>query len=104
MQDVLRQIDPGRIVGDACELVRIELVDGVERLNLHAGLRVELFRRNAFVDRCEGCVGAGIAIAEWGSERMAVGIEANVIDCPAGDADAGDTFGGAFGAGVEGGE
>ena len=92
MQDVLRQIDPRRGVCAATAFVRIELIESVDGLNLHAGLAIERGGGNDGMDRLERGLRALVAIAEGRRKRPPGLVEAHVIDRPAGNADARDAL------------
>ena len=97
-EQILGQVEPLLAFGQAGELVGVELVDGVERQDLDAGELAHALLAALAMGGALGLDGAGIAIAEGIGERIAGGVDADVVDGPAIDGDGANAFGGDFGA------
>src|SRR6185437_15679267 len=64
VKHILRQVYPGGRCRDSSELVRIELIDRIDRLDLCACHGIEFHLRNQLVDGLHCCFCAGIPVAE----------------------------------------
>ena len=97
-EQILGQVEPLLALGQAGELVGVELVDGVEGQDLDAGELAHALLAALAMGGALGRGGARVAVAEGVGEGIAGGVDADVVDGPAIDGDGADAFGGELGA------
>ena len=93
-ENVFRQIQPARAIGQAGNVIRDELVQRVEAQHLNAGNGVEALYRKCFPELRRDFFRARIAIAERILQGLAVAVHAHIVNGPAIHADGIDRTGG----------